>query len=304
MPNSKRRESNYPLEPWQVKGSRSLAVTTAMWLMLCGCQTGSAARFEQHATRTGLTSAWLEGAGYRHRIFTNEKARSTVGGVLHVYFSSDGSPYRRNRYVVKDPTPRTPLTLDLMAQDSQAAVLVGRPCYHRVIQRAATEACSPEIWTIGRYSETVVASMAAAVEQLVTNHQPDAVVLIGYSGGGTLAVLIAGRLTRVDAVMTLAANLDVDAWTTWHGYEPLRTSLNPARDAESRPGVRELHLHGAADANVPPQLNKAYLERVPQAEVRVLEEFDHTCCWPPHWAIWLSEMDTELVSREPSVNRQ
>ena len=78
--------------------------------------------------------------------------------MLHVYLDGDGTPMLGS-YPAADPTPRDPLVLDLMALDSTPSIYVGRPCYHGL----SGAPCSPSLWTSGRYSEPVVASMAAGI---------------------------------------------------------------------------------------------------------------------------------------------
>ena len=74
---------------------------------------------------------------------------------------------------------------------------------------------------------------------------PRSVVLIGYSGGGVLAVLIAPQVPG-SAVVTIAANLDVEAWARWHQYTPLSGSLNPATQPPLD-ALHEWHLVGDRD---------------------------------------------------------
>jgi pimeloyl-ACP methyl ester carboxylesterase len=137
--------------------------------------------------------------------------------------------------------------------------------------------------------------MTEAIATLIERTAPERVVLIGHSGGGTLAVLIGERLATVDAVVTVAANLDVDAWSRHHGYTPLAESLDPARAPAVRT-VPQLHYSGAADDNVPPVLQTAFAQRAPHAEFRVIEGFGHTCCWAESWPTRLAEIDAFVTA--------
>jgi hypothetical protein len=246
-----------------------------------------AARFDARATQAGLTADEVAGAGFRHRTFAAPESAGT-GTRLHIYFDGDGTPFLRRRHIAADPTPRRPLTLDLIRQDEQRAVLLGRPCYHGLL-----DGCEPSLWTLGRYSEPIVASMTAAAERVIEDGAYDSVVLIGYSGGGVLALLVAQRLDQVDAVVTVAANLDLAAWTAWHGYSPLVNSIDPAHIAV-RPNLRQLHLTGAADRNVPPAVQRSLAERAPPGVFRTLPGFDHRCCWAETWRHQLAEIDRWL----------
>jgi hypothetical protein len=102
-------------------------------------------------------------------------------------------------------------------------------------------------------------------------------------------VLAAERLDGVDAVITIAANLDTDAWTTHHRYLPLSGSLNPARSAREHPW-REIHLQGGNDKVAPPSTTDAYFERYPAAERRLIADHDHVCCWIDAWPSLLREI--------------
>jgi pimeloyl-ACP methyl ester carboxylesterase len=94
---------------------------------------------------------------------------------------------------------------------------------------------------------------------------------------------MAPHLEGVVRVITIAANLDTDAWTEHHGYSPLSGSLNPARQPPLDESIRQLHLIGDQDARVPLASLTAYLARNPKATLRILPGFDHHCCWEEHW---------------------
>jgi len=139
---------------------------------------------------------------------------------------------------------------------------------------------------MGRYSDEIVKSMSEAVRAAAAQAKARSVVLIGYSGGGVLAVLIAERLDNVAGVVTVGANLDIEAWTRQHGYLSLTGSLNPAAStAEHR--WPETHLYGARDTTVPPATADAYFKRFPNAKRQIVDANDHLCCWVEQWAeLW------------------
>jgi pimeloyl-ACP methyl ester carboxylesterase len=172
--------------------------------------------------------------------------------------------------------------------DQQPAVYLGRPCYHRIEQ---IERCSANLWTHERYSETVVASMAAATREMIAAADAENVTLIGFSGGGVLALLVAQRLSSVTTVITLAANLDTRAWTKHHGVPPLTGSINPADISNWRADLQQVHYIGAHDSTVPPESRAEFRVRVPQATFITLPDIDHNCCWQQHWQDILNRLD-------------
>ncbi|HEY8538037.1 MAG TPA: hypothetical protein VIL28_04160 [Steroidobacteraceae bacterium] len=258
----------------------SILILTALF---AGCTTAPA-RIDAIAARAGLTREIVEGTQFRHLVYTqpahNEHSRWTV------YLEGDGRPWISGRVPADDPTSREPYALELMLRADGPALYVTRPCYHALRDAA----CATELWTSARYSEEVVASMAAAIERKLSALGASGARLVGYSGGGTLAVLIAERLQRVAEVVTIAANLDIERWAAHHGYLPLYESLNPARSQASHPW-NELHLQGSKDEIVPPVTTNAYFERFPNARQLTFADYDHICCWVRDWSRILAEID-------------
>jgi pimeloyl-ACP methyl ester carboxylesterase len=147
------------------------------------------------------------------------------------------------------------------------------------------------LWTHERYGEAVVSSMTAALRRALGPDKYRKLTLIGYSGGGVLAMLIAARLERVRRVVTVAANLDIDAWAEHHGYSRLRGSHNPATHPPLPSSIRQIHLVGGRDDRVPPCLSRPVSERQLNARFLVFPESDHRCCWERDWPSILAWLD-------------
>ncbi len=250
-----------------------------------GCASTPSARYDAVARDLGVHREVIEGRGYAHAIYA--RAPAATGESLHVYLEGDGSPWMDETRVAEDPTPSEPVALGLLRADPSPAVLVGRPCYHGL---ESASRCDPRMWTSARYSEAVVASMAGAVQRVAARYRARRLVLIGYSGGGTLAMLLAERLANVRALITIAGNLDTDAWTQLHGYTSLTASLNPARRAPLPASIAQLHLAGGRDRNVPAALIEPVVRRQARAQLRVYGDADHGCCWTRLWPQVLGEV--------------
>lgn len=249
-------------------------------LLLNGCST-PAQRMDREAAEFSYSSQVAQSKEFQHRVYRNRFGIKRTSGVLHVYLEGDGTPWVGNHNVIAaDPTPRFPLMLELMALDRRAAIYQGRPCYNGY---ADTSACSPKLWTDARYSEIVVDSMAQVLRERVQYEGANELVLFGHSGGGVLAVLLARRLPQTRAVVTVGANLDIDAWADMHGYSRLGESLNPAVEQPLDSAIAQLHLIGGRDRNVPPRLLHSYQSRQPGAQVVVMPDYDHVCCWRDLW---------------------
>jgi len=104
-----------------------------------------------------------------------------------------------------------------------------------------------------------------------------------------VAVLLAPRFVETTHLITIAANLDIDAWADLHGYSRLVGSLNPARHPPLPARIRQRHYVGGQDRVVP----KDVVVRGPidPDTVVVIPSYDHTCCWETLWPAVLAEVD-------------
>lgn len=256
--------------------------------LVVGCSTAPERRLAARAAQLGLAPLDLGGAFQLRGHYREGRGRR-----LHVYLDGDGTPWVRGRYPARNPTPRRPLALDLLALDPAPVLYLNRPCYGTA---SLPPPCRAWLWTHGRYSEEVVAALDAALDQALALTGHRSLVLLGYSGGGSLAVLLANRRRDVDAVVTVAANLEIGAWTRHHGYEPLDGSLNPAAVAPAPPAVLRWHLLGGRDRRVPPAVTRAGAAADPHARVLEYPDFDHVCCWQRAWPQTLARLRRHLES--------
>jgi hypothetical protein len=257
----------------------------ALLLWLSACTLVPAKRFDQQARQLGFERARLAGDRFEHAIYA--PATTTEGTLLHVYLDGDGSPWLAGRWITADPTPAPSLMLRLMALDPAPRLYLGRPCYHG---QATSPGCHESLWTDARYSRRVVDSMARALTTLLSQRHYRALVLIGHSGGGTLAMLLAERLPQTRALVTVGANLDTDRWAARHDYPLLQTSLNPATRPPLSAGIYQLHLTGGRDRTVPPSLVTAVLAAQPTVEHWHFPQYDHRCCWIETWPAVLEHL--------------
>ncbi len=274
---------------------------------LAGCASPSAS-FKARAFLAGLSQTTETGTTFEHAIYWNTEARELALArpavaahpqLLHIYLDGDGTPWHGG-HPTADPTPRNPLVLELLPLDPHPAVLLGRPCFEGMAERAP---CNWTYWNDARYSEPVVASMTASMEKLIDETHSDGAVLFGDSGGGALAVLMADRSMRVRGIVTVVANLDLTAWLAYHRYGGLKQSLNPATEGREHESahrtVYERHYAGGKDTIVPPATQLRGL-RTPSEQV-VIPDYDHSCCWARLWPKILA--DTARATGEAQENQ-
>jgi poly(3-hydroxybutyrate) depolymerase len=255
-------------------------------MALAGCT--RSAQVRALSNRTHLSATTVAGTDFQHQIFARP---AMTDDLLVVFIDGDGQPYvAGGTQVAADPTPHRPLALELAAQTPGAVLYLGRPCNFLPWR---DRSCNASLWTSQRYSNTVVASMVTALQRF-SRDRFQRLLLIGYSGGGTLAVLMAPRLQHVIGVVTIAANLDIDAWTTWHGYLPLNGSLNPSRLQPLPRDLPQWHLVGDQDTNSPAWLSEHYWAGIAPEHIWHYPQFDHVCCWAEQWPTILARIRTSL----------
>ncbi len=253
----------------------------ALVLSLAACVSAPSVKYQQRSQAYGFLEKTISTEVFDHSIFSNQKVNPS--SALHVYIEGDGQPFIHQRYINNDPTSVTALGLTLMHADPNPSVLIGRPCYHG---HKSDNCVNNKWWTSHRYSEQVVSSMAKTINALNSGQRD--IILIGFSGGGSIAMLLAGRVDRLKKIVTVNANLDIDAWTQYHAYTPLKGSLNPIDYLDKTAPWEQIHLVGGRDKNVTHTVWQDKIQSAANARIITYPNFNHTCCWA---SIWLQILD-------------
>ena len=216
------------------------------------------------------------------------------GQPVHIYIEGDGYAWVTRSRVSGDPTPRRPLALELAAGDpAPNVVYLARPCQYTPMEMNLS--CEDEAyWTAKRFSEEVVSSMDQAADYFVlgppgqrADVKSPGIHLIGYSGGGTVAALLAARRQDVKSLRTVAGNLDPAGFNEFHEVSPMEEgSLDPMEVAEKLRSLPQYHFSGTEDRIVPPILAENFAKRSGNAScVHVMEVngADHVNGWTEAW---------------------
>ena len=251
-------------------------------ISLAGCASKPLTNALDQAQQAGASWETITGDGFEHLVISQIPEADVHA--LHIYIGGDGNAFHSRLKVSQDPTPKQHLALKLMFADGAPSAFIARPCYYT---SGMGKQCNAALWTSDRYSPAVIHSMGAVVKELALRHPRAQITLVGYSGGGVIALLLAAELPRVGTIVSVASPLDTDAWVQLHAYTPLYNSLNPADIATWPTGLRQLHLRGGADKNVPPAVTERFKDKLQAlgnpAEFRTLPGYDHHCCWLDTW---------------------
>jgi len=258
-----------------------------VFTLLAGCASPST-KFLETAEKYGFSTHLQQGKPYLHRVFLNLAAQQAmIYEELHVYLDGDGTPFETANFPAQDPTARNPLILDLLFQDKTPAILLGRPCYYGL--QFSTN-CSPELWTTQRYSREVVESLVFSLRQFLKKRSATNLTFIGYSGGGALVIFLASYFPQTGSIVTIAGNLDTQAWCDFHDYLPLQESLNPTKQAKIPVEIKQFHFAGLADENVPAKMIERFSLHQKNSRYIPLENFTHECCWAERWGDLLRQI--------------
>jgi len=204
---------------------------------------------------------------------------------IAVFIEGDGLAWLDVNTPSPDPTPLSPVALWMaLSEPRRMAVYLGRPCQY-VAERLANQ-CRREDWTSARFSAEIVAAMNQAIDELKHRFRANKLRLVGYSGGGAIAALVAAGRDDVAQLVTVAAVLDHPGWTRSLGLTPLAGSLNPADAWNSLRNTPQVHLTGGKDKVAGKSALVGYLERFPanrRPPVIEIGDFSHQCCWGKAW---------------------
>ena len=213
-----------------------------------------AALLKNEPSQSDLLVVYLEGDG-----------RVTVGGKP----SSDPSPHTAQgfRLAVLDPAPKV--------------------LYLARIGQYQPENCGPDYqkyWLTARLADEAVEAASRAIDLMKSRTGTRRVQLIGYSGGGGLAALVAARRSDVSGIVTVAGLLSHRWWTEQLKVRPLAESLDPYDFATELASIPQIHFYGKSDRIVAPSVSARFVDKSASTNVvRVGEDCDHWNNWTALW---------------------
>jgi predicted esterase len=218
-------------------------------------------------------------------ILTSYTKLDNQSDILTIYIEGDGFAFSSRRRLSSNPTPKDPIALKLATKDSYANIAyLGRPCQY--ISKREEKNHHEKYWSDARFSEEVINSMNEAVDELKSQAHAKEIVLIGFSGGAAIVVLIAARRKDVSKIITVAGNLDHMAINTYHKVARMNASLNPMHYAKDVAHIHQRHFAGEKDKTVPVHIIKSYAYASGDKDhktVTVVEGCGHNEGWVERW---------------------
>ena len=252
-----------------------LIVCFFTFFMLAGCQVYNV---REQAAIAGLRSVITEANNFR----LQSLQKNTGGPLLIIYIEGDGHAWQSKSRASHDPTPQSPVAFRLALLDPRHDVAyLARPCQYLVDQPACRD---NRWWTDDRFSEPVIAAMNSAIDQLKQSPRQK-IELIGFSGGGAIAIDIAARRSDIAAIRTIAGNLDPHLLNQLHGVTPMPTTIDPMQFAPRLRAVPQIHYTGTDDDIVTSAVTLSYLQAAgnPACVHSIAVKVSHNDGWEESW---------------------
>lgn len=265
-----------------------LILTVIFCVLLTGCSSYPMHKYEDIESRAlaaGFKTEIFKSSYFDLYIRSKNHTASDVDRLV-VYIEGDGRAWINKRRVSRDPTPRTPVAMLLALEDPRDNVAyIGRPCQY-VMQFEGGNNCDKKYWTSHRFSDEVINSINDAVSWLKRKNGVRSIELVGFSGGGAVAALIADKRKDIELLRTVAGNLDHVELNNYHGVSLLSNSRNPIDIAHNLSVLCQMHYSGTDDRIVPSFIAKAFiskLQRTDNAYHLVIKNQGHTGSWQTVW---------------------
>lgn len=249
--------------------------------LLAGCIASPRENADRIASSAGLSRHDIETSLFTLTAYTRI---SQKGQPLHVYIEGDGMAWVSRSQPSSDPTPHHPLALILAAQDPAPNVAyLARPCQFTPPER--NPHCRVAWWTGKRFAPEVIDSLSQAIDQIKVRSHSSTLVLIGYSGGGAVAALLAEQRNDIQSLRTVAGYLDV-AWVNQqHNVSAMPESLNPIDNARRLAHLPQIHFSGEDDKIISPEVAKRFVNQtgIQCAKAKQIAGMSHQGPWESEW---------------------
>jgi len=262
-----------------------LSCLTLLVLAACAGVEDRRDNARQLAHAAGLHAQTLVGGIFRLQTFYRFQPRYGEGAEtsLRVYIEGDGFAWINRNRISPDPTPRNPVALKLAAADRAVPILyVARPC-----QFGGNGRCTQQYWTSHRFAPEVIEATSAVIDQVKKAVGATAVELVGFSGGGAVAVLVAARRNDVMSIRTVAGNLDHVTLHQRKQVSPLSGSLNAADVAAQVSTIPQIHFVGAEDDIIGDYVAESYRRRAAASNciaIQTVSSASHEDGWENVWS--------------------
>ena len=214
---------------------------------------------------------------------------TSANTVATFYIEGDGLAWSNRTRISPNPTPKNPLALRLALIDpSENVIYLARPCQY--VDLSLEKQCHSDYWTSKRLAPEVIDSMNEAITIVKQRARINKIRLVGYSGGGAVAAILAAKRDDVLDFRTVAGNLDIDLFARQHQVTPLSGSMNPVDFAKALSSIPQLHFIAEKDDIITHSITESYINQLKKydmdlrcVKIQKVINATHTKGWESAW---------------------
>ena len=218
------------------------------------------------------------------QIFSFYRGFNKENKYVSIYIEGDGRSWIDRDTISSDPTPIEPTALLLAKSNlSDDVVYLARPCQYVTDHR-----CNDQVWTSQQFSNAVLMSYMEVLDAIKSKYDGIKFNLVGYSGGATIALMLAANRLDVNSIRTIAGNLNHNQLSALTKTTPLHQSISSNDFIFKTKNVPQIHYYGSKDEVIPNQIYLNYLNNFAKNScVKIVEVagFKHTSKdWEHFWS--------------------
>ena len=266
----------------------SLVTFLFLSLLLQSCAGNSPRITASHIAGNRFDSAEIKGGLFVLKVYYRF---SRQGNPIQVYIEGDGRAWVSKTKASRNPSPRNPVGLRLAVRDPGKNVMyIARPCQYVSFRK--NPLCDYAYWTDKRFAQEVIDSISAVVDWGKKQANASKINVIGFSGGGAVAILVSVGRTDVRSIRTVAGNIDHKVWTAHHNVDPLSGSLNAADVAVDVSAIPQIHYVGARDKVIGRYVADSFTSKMGSrncVNLKIVPGVTHTKGWENVWSKLIRE---------------
>jgi hypothetical protein len=264
-----------------------LFITTGFLITSCASKLE---RVKKIAIPAGLKSRKIRTTTFSLQVFYRIQK---PGAPVTIYIEGDGRAWLTRTQPSPNPTPTNPLVLRLATIDeSDNVIYLARPCQY--INLRNEKLCSTPYWTQKRFSREIIIAINDAINVMASRAKTTRIHLVGYSGGGAVAAMVAAKRGDIASIRTLAGYMDHVTLNRKANVSPLIGSLDPIKAAPRLKNTPQIHYSGRKDKRVPGWVLINFRKAVGSKECVTLRYVNasHEEGWEEVWQRVWSEIPT------------
>ena len=233
------------------------------------------------ASKAGFTKEYIKAGDFTLMTYQRFNKRSDT---ISIYIEGDGRAWETKHRLSGDPTPSNPVALRLAAVDpADNIAYIARPGQYPL---SGFPECDSRYWSGRRFSPEALESINRAIDILKEKSGAKYLELVGYSGGGAIAVLIVARRSDVVAFRTVAGNLNSNALCAYHHVSQLDGSMDPLDVAQKVAHIPQRHFVSSRDKVVPFAIAKSFVTMEGDQDyerITIVDGLSHNDGWYKRW---------------------